>query len=252
MTVDILVATCLKDMDYLEYCVRSVHKFCTGFNKLVLVVAQEEEPHFRKFSEGAKIKTYHRTGDITKRQIHAQAQKCFADVHCESDFILMVDSDCVFIEPVTPDEYFVNRKPVMLMEDFANLPGNPWKEPTERALGWPVQWECMRRHPQVLPRRLFADMRERIQNLHGMPFEQYVLSQRGEFPFGFSEHCALGAYAIHDPYWRGEIHWINIGMHVRPKDKLMQFWSHAPPGEVQGLPSGGNAKPIEVFNQLGL
>lgn len=252
MTVDILIATCLKDMAYLEYCVKSVHKFASGFNRLVLVVAQEEEPHFRKFCEGAQVKTYQRTPDQVKWQIAAQAQKCMADLHCEADFIFMMDSDCVFIEPVTPADYFVSRKPVMLYESYLNLPGCPWREPTEKALGWPVEHEFMRRHGQTLPRRVFFDMRERIQNLHQMPFENYVLAQKPTFPWFFSEHNCLGAYAFHDPHWRGEIHWVNLAMHVRPKDKLYQAWSHSPPHLPQALPIGGNGVPLELYQKLGL
>jgi hypothetical protein len=252
MTTDILIATCLKDIEYLEYCVRSVHKFASGFNKLVLVVGADEEPHFRMFSQGAIIKTYQRPSDPVKYQIAAQAQKCMADLHCEADFILHTDSDCAFTEPVTPEDYFVNGKPVMLIRPFSTLPGSPWKEPTEKALGFPVEFECMARHPQVNPRGLYGDVRRRIEQIHGKQFEQYVLSQRGEFPFGFSEHCALGAYALHDSIWSITYHWINTAIHVRPKDKLYQAWSHSPPNLPQDLPSGGRGTPLELYRQLGL
>lgn len=253
MTCDILVASCLRDLPYLEYCIRSIKKFCTGFNKVVLVVADEEAEHFEKFKDGATVvKTYKRHPEQVRWQINAQAMKCMADTFCESDFILTTDSDCVFTEPVTPDDYFVNRKPVMLIERYSNLPGNPWREPTERALGYPCEWETMRRHPQVNPRRIYADMRERIQNLHGKPFVDYVLAQKADFPWGFSECNTIGSYALHDPYWNGEYHWVNISKNPRPADKLYQAWSHSPPNVAQALPSGGNGVPMELYQKLGL
>jgi len=252
MTTDILIVSYAKDKPYLDYCIRSCWKFAHGFQDLVLVVPLDEEAKFREYGSGVKIKTYQRTSDQSKWQIHAQAMKCMADTFCTADFILHTDSDCVFTESVEPEDYFVNRKPVMLIERFSNLPGNPWREPTERALGYPCEWETMRRHPQVNPRRIYADMRDRISNLHQKSFVDYVLSQRGEFPFGFSEHCAIGSYALHDPYWNGEYNWIDVARNARPKDKLAQFWSHSPPNLPQGLPSGGNGVPMEVFQQLGL
>lgn len=259
MTVDILIATCVKDMAYLEYCVRSIHKFCNGFNKLVLVVGADEESHFRKFSEGAVIKTYQRPAEPIKYQIAAQAQKCMADIYCEADFILHMDSDCVFTEPVKPEDYFlfllmypVIPTPIMLYEHYSNLPGNPWKAPTERALGFPVDKELMRRHPQVNPRGVYPAMRSHIEKVHHMAFEQYVLSCKADFPWGFSEHNCIGAFAIASREFNTKYHWWDVSQIPRPKDKLAQFWSHSPPHLPQGLPSGGNGVPMELFQELGL
>jgi hypothetical protein len=239
-------------MEYLEWGLKSIQKFARGFDSTVLVVAKEEEAHFNKFLNIAKVKTYDRVTDPVRWQINAQAMKCMADTFCDSDFILHTDSDCVFTEPVTPDDYFVNRKPVMLIRKFATLQNNPWREPTERALGFPCEWETMARHPQVNPRRLYNDVRSRMENLHHKHFVDYVLVQKADFPWGFSEHCTLGAFAHYDPYWHGEYHWIDTNRDARPKDKLYQAWSHSPPNLNQALPHGGSSTPLELYRKLEL
>lgn len=252
MTVDIVVASCTKDIPYLHYCLKSIDKFATGFRNVILVVAEEEEPSFRMYQNQCVLKTYRRVSDSVKWQIHAQAMKCFADTFSDADFILHDDSDCIFTEPVVPEDYFVGGKPVMLIRPFSTLPDSPWRTPTEKALGWPVEFECMARHPQVNPHGLYAVMRRRVEQVYGIPFERYVLSQRGEFPFGFSEHCTLGAYALHDPAWKKQFHWIDTSTQARPKDKLMQFWSHSPPDKHQGTPTGLSLTPLQICQQLGL
>jgi hypothetical protein len=251
MTTDIFIATYAKDKLYFDWCMKSIRKFASGFNAVVLIVPETDAAQFTEY--GARIKTYVRDSNPAKGQIHAQAMKCMADLHCESDFILHTDSDCVFTEPVTPEDYFMGRKPVMLIRPFNSLPpSNPWKEPTERALGWPVNFETMARHPQVNPRRIYHDMRERIENLHGKPFVDYVLSQKHDFPWGFSEHCCIGAYALHDAYWKNEYHWVDLTKSARPKDKLYQAWSHSPPEVEQDMPHGGRDTPMEVYKRIGL
>jgi hypothetical protein len=240
------------DIPYLDYCFRSIRKFARLFNSVVLVVGADQEADFAPFKKDAVVKTYVRDPDPAKHHLHHQAIKCQADKFCNADYILHTDSDCVFTETVTPFDYFEDRKPVMLIEEFKRLPDNPWKEPTERALGWPVAFETMRRHPQVNSRRIYGDLRERVQNLHKVPFEQYVLAQKPNFPWGFSEHCAIGAYALHDPFWRGAYHWITLPHGKRPPDKLLQCWSHSPVDKPQGTPFGLNLTPLEVYQKIGL
>jgi len=172
---------------------------------------------------------------------------------------LHTDSDCVFTEPVTPEDYFWIQlmsppiyQPVMLIEEFSRLSGNPWQRPTELALGQTVKFETMRRHPQVNPRGIYADMRGHMEHWHSMPFTKYVMAQKADFPWGFSEHCTIGAFALYSHLWRDKYHWIDVAKDPRPKDKLAQFWSHSQPDKPQDLPSGGRGVPQETFTRLGL
>lgn len=258
MKVEILIVSWLKDLVWLEYNLKSIHKFATGFSGVTLLVPDVEAYGFGRAAlhdlvKDLKVAFYMRTPDPAKWHLDHQVAKCFADIYCpDADFILHTDSDCVFTEPVTPEDYFVDGKPVMLIEEFARLPGNPWQKPTEKALGMPVPFETMRRHPQVNPRGIYADLRERIETVHGVPFRDYVLAQKADFPWGFSEHCTIGAFALRTR-WKDAYLWIDVGAGwQRPPDKLAQFWSHSPPHLPQDLPSGGRGVPMDTFRRLGL
>lgn len=181
----------------------------------------------------------------------AQCQKCWADVHCPgADFILHTDSDCIFTEPVTPDDYCVNGKPVMLYEEYSKLPGVPWKPVVEAVLKRPVQHEFMRRHPQVNPRGVYNDLRAHLESIHGMPFTQYVESRQGAYPWGFTEHNIIGAFAFDHPQWKDAYHWHNVTASGVPKEKLMQFWSHSDIDTPQEISHGGTFTPRRYTEKI--
>lgn len=249
MNCEILLVTHLKDIEWTKWNLKSIRKFATGFSGLTLVVPKHERAAFEPLSSiiDFSLRTHELSGHLG-----AQTQKCLADVHCVgADFVLHTDADCCLIEPVTPEDYFVDGKPVMLIEEFSRLHGNPWKPTVDKALGGDAKYETMRRHPQVNPVGLYADMREHIAKRHGITFEQYVICQKGDYPWGFSEHCTLGAFALNSD-WKDAYHWIDVGLVPHPKNKLHQSWSHSPPEVEQDLPSGGRACPLDLFKKLGL
>lgn len=249
MNCEILLVTHLKDKAWTEWNLKSIRKFATGFSGLTLVVPKHERAAFEPLSNivDFALRTHELPGHLG-----AQTQKCLADVLCVgADFVLTSDSDCCFIEPVTPEDYFVDGKPVMLIEEFSRLQGNPWKPTVDKALGGDAKYETMRRHPQVNPVGLYADMREHIAKRHGMSFEQYTMSQKPDYPWGMSECCWLGSFALNSP-WKEHYHWIDVAKDERPKDKLYQAWSHSPPDQMQDLPSGGRGCPLDLYKKLGL
>jgi hypothetical protein len=68
-----------------------------------------------------------------------------------------------------------------------------------------MQWETMVRHPSVFHVDLYARMRSRIEKHHRLPFTQYVLLQREEFPQTFTEFPTLGAYSLENDSDRYQI-----------------------------------------------
>jgi hypothetical protein len=160
--------------------------------------------------------------------------KCKADEICPiADFILHIDSDCVFTDNVTPDDYFVNGNPVLLYQSYESLfrlqggatggYGN-WQNVTSIALGWKVLNETMRRHPSVHYRGIYKDMRDFITKRFGS-FDEYVLSRKDIYPQGFTEFNTLGSFV--EKFHNDKYHWINVEEPAnRPKDKVLQNWSH--------------------------
>ena len=241
MNTEIFIVSYLRDKPWLEFNLRSIEKFCKGFAGVTVLVPELE---FQAFSDAnlhrltaLTLKTYDRPEPESHWHLRHQVEKCYADVWCPAaDFILHTDSDCIFTEPVTPEDYFENGKPVMLHEAYSMLPATiPWKAVTELALGFPVQQETMRRHPQVNPAGVYEAVRSHIAGVHKMDFRDYVMRCKADFPWGFSEHNAIGAFALHDATWRERYHWIDLATQKAPKDKLIQFWSHSPPDKEQEI-----------------
>jgi hypothetical protein len=164
--------------------------------------------------------------------LHHQVIKCSADEYdSDAQWFLYVDSDCLFTETFSPSDYFVDSKPVLLVESYASLlarndSATVWHAGTEKALGWAITHETMRRHPAVHHRRMLREMRTHISELHQVSFAEYVLSQSPTFPWGFSEFNVLGSFALER--WSKAYEIIDVGEHPdrRPKDKLIQYWSH--------------------------
>lgn len=255
MNVEILIATWSKDIEYLRWNLKSIAKFASGFSGTTLLVASQEESLFKPICEkfGCSLAMYDRVPDPKYWHLQHQAEKCMADVHCPfKDFVLYLDSDCVLTESITPEDYFVDGKPVLCIEEFSRLSGNPWKPETDRALGFDVKFETMRRHPAVHYRKMFSDFRHRVETVHHVPFYDYVMRQKPEYPWGYSEFCALGAFCLWSDAWKEKYHFIDLAKDQRPPDKLIQFWSHSPVNVQQGTPFGLTKTPMDVYKQLGL
>lgn len=203
---------------------------------------------------GATLHAYERDPDQRKWHLHAQAQKCLADLYCpDSDFILHTDSDCVFTEPITPEEYFKDGKPIMLYEAYARMKGCPWQPVVEAVLGRSVEFEFMRRHPQVNHKGVYSDLRRYLEHMHGRPFVDYTISRKPDFPWGFTEHNIIGAFAYYSAKWHPHYSWLNTATTPWPHEKLSQFWSKGAIDAEQPLPhTGGRGIPMAEFKKLGL
>lgn len=253
MNTQILIVTYANDVPYLELNLRTINKFAKGFSGTTLVVPSDELSLFVPLTQdfGVDLSQYHRPRNKELWHLSAQAQKCWADGHCrDADFILHTDSDCAFTETVTPDDYFVNGKPIMLYESYDKLPGVPWRPVVEAVLKTEVPNEFMRRHPQVNPIGVYSDLRRHIQNIHNTPFTKFVESRKASFPWGFTEHNVIGAFAFSDDRWKDKYHWHEVAVHGVPKEKLVQFWSHSDPDVPQEISHGGSYTPRQFVTKL--
>ena len=236
--VEILIVTFSRDFSYLQWCFRSIVKFCTGFSAIKVLVPNPDFPQAE-----ALVHRFLRDGGINSASalsynewpklgfLHHMAQIMQADVWCPAaDFILHMDADCIFTSPVTPETYIKNGKPYMRYEYFSKLgvrhPGAAaWQEPTQRCLPFLTTKETMRCHPGVYHKGLYAEARRQIELKVKEPWEDYVKKQRNEFPQGISEFNVLGNVALHcfpDSYEAVE----QIGDRVTPDNYVQQF--HAP------------------------
>jgi hypothetical protein len=239
MNVDIFVVSCAKHFPWLQYALQSMVKFATGFRQVLIMIPEEDlpalNPWFGKLQSPnlpirAKVyddwpgKGFLRHEDIIMR----------SDKFTDADFICHMDSDTLFCEPVSPDDYFINGKPVLMYATYhwlvttqqANL--GMWQTAVQKAVGGPVLNEFMRRHPAVHARHVYGQARMCIGGHTGMSASRYIQSCREEFPTGFAEFNTLGEVAWR--YFHEDYHWWNQETEgfIKP-NKVVQFWSKSPP-----------------------
>lgn len=230
MTTGIFIVSYAPDIPFLEVCLKSIEKHCSGFQEVVVAFPVMHQPLLKPMRTSARF-VFDNRNPSNPFNSH-QSVKCHADKYLESDYILHLDSDCMLIKPTKPEDYFEDGKPVLLCHPFEDLQKHSpqcmyYQDVVEKALGWKPEMETMRRHPAVHPRWLYSKVREHISNHVGVPFEHYVLSCSGEGALGFTEFPTLGAYAHrfhHDDY-----HWIDTSKNTsqvhHSDDHLKQFWS---------------------------
>ena len=188
MTTSIFIKTCRKDLEWLRYSLLSIAKWSVGFSEFV-IVADEDcrdtlEPIAALLPEPYWI--YYVLGS-DNGYIQQQAIKLAADIYCSSDYILFVDSDCVFFRIFMPSSFMHNGKPVLMKTRYGNLGGaEAWKAITESIVGWEVEFEYMRRLPLMYRKDTLRKFRERFPSL--LP-KLSVMESRD-----FSEFNALGAF----------------------------------------------------------
>jgi len=166
-----------------------------------------------------------------KGMLHHMLQIMRADEWCpDADFIAHMDADCIFTEPVTPEDYIQDGKPILRYEYFSKINQRHsgvgrWQECCQKCLPFPVLHEAMRCHPEVYHRGLYARARDLIAATVHKSCDDYVHEQQNAFPQTFCEFNTLGNVALHDfpeQYLAIE----QTGDRVTPHNKLQQFWSH--------------------------
>jgi hypothetical protein len=239
MKVDILIASYAKDYEWCEYNLRSIVKFCRGFHSVTLLVPSKDVALFQRLEakysrQELPVLVKHYVVMPGAEFNHHQAMKCYADVFCpQAEYILHTDSDCLFTAPVCPDDYIVDGRPVLVMDRYSELARKQdgavwWKEQTERALGYQVEFEFMRRHPAVHHREVYRRLREHVESRHLVPFTDYCLKQKNSALQGVSEFNCLGAIAY--SYFRDAYEWVDLETSPQPDSKLWQGWTWHPQG----------------------
>ncbi len=241
--------TFARDHDWLIKSLDSFRKYAKGFAGVTIVVPSWDVDQFLHFEKEYStpecpvwIKNF--LEYPSKGFVHHLAMKCYADVFSPTaDFILYMDPDCLFTSPVTPDDYFVDGKPVLVVEPYEVLKATHparynWKHVTEEALKFKCTHETMCRHPAVHHASLLKGLRTHIEYVHQTPFIDFVLKQKNSYPQGFGEFNTIGAYVQYAHSMR--YHLIDRkdqGDKADPVSKVWQGWSytgvHAPENQAK-------------------
>lgn len=235
MKVSILIISYIKHFPWLKQCLRSIEKYATGFHEVSVWVPNEDIPEMQKLEQEYKgsipirvvgYDDWPAKGMLKHFDLIFHADQCCP----EADYITHMDSDTIFIAPVTPADYIVDGKPVLMYASYDWLGRiEPailcWQEGAHQALGWKPHEEAMRRLPLTYTRETYLLTRQCVERNVRKPISDYIKDQRNEFPQTVNEFPTLGAYA-----WRfmsQRYQWINQELEPRPKDKLFQLWGHA-------------------------
>ena len=203
MTTDIFIKTCAHDVPYHRYCIQSIDKFCTGFRDTVVM-----------------------DGEHPRGYLWQQVCKMHADQHTNADMILITDSDTLFNQPVTPESFMRDGKPIWLHtpwtpEMLSHAGTAAWKKVMTEFFGVEPAAEFMRRQPFVFPARVLSSLREFCIHKHGVTLADYIMSRKA-----FSEYNVLGFHCWlhhHDLF-----HWIDTSVDELPPLRVRQFWSNDP------------------------
>src|SRR5689334_6680397 len=121
MNTSILILTHKKDFGYLKYCVRSINKFARNFHEVVLLFPDTDWGEFTDII-GPEIMSQNEIKYIPlagkewpgRGMLWHMHEIMHADKHCrDADFIGHMDSDSIFIEPVTPETFIKDGKPYL-------------------------------------------------------------------------------------------------------------------------------------------
>lgn len=237
--------TFARDLEWQRYSLESFRKYAKGFSGVTIVVPTWDVDKFLQFERYSTpecpvlIKNFLEYPG--KGFVHHLAMKCYADVFSpEADFILHMDPDCLFSAPLTPESYFENGKPVLVIEPYEHLktahpPRYGWKKVTEEALKFEVSHETMCRHPAVHYSWLYEKTRKHVESVHLTPFYDYVLKQKNSYPQTFAEFPTMGAIAV--KFFPEKYHLIDRGVSGDindPEPKVVQMWSY------EGVPKNMN------------
>lgn len=230
------IASYPRDFEWLNYLLRSLRRFATGFLPPVVAVPPEFVRAARETFPDVTVVAQDAAPAKASKWRHflcAQVAMLECDKHCpEADFVWLFGSDCFVYSPLTPDMGFSDGRPVMPSNSYAFLRSTGytapehWRPGTKSALRFPlVTREYMRRLPLVYPRELYPAVRRHVEFAHRTPFREYVYSTTASR--NFSESNVLGAYAAE--YMQGAFHWLDLdgpGYDSDVKLPAIQFWSH--------------------------
>ena len=222
MRVDIFIRTYSKDLPWLAYALKSIHKYVTGWDRIIVAIP-EGEGHLLNHLCAEQVVA---VPDLQDGYLGQQLTKMQAWKYTYADAILFWDSDVVATQPIDIRKEYFNtncESPARIKlykTRYSSMPGNPWQPIVAKALGFLPSWEYMRRMPLVYWRESLTDCEEYLVKTHGQSLGHYIRSQ----PFrSFSEFNVIGAFAAgHHPDRYEFIDTESVDM---PPNKVDQMWS---------------------------
>lgn len=233
MKLDVFYVTYRKDLSWVCYSAQLLQKHFKADFRIVIIAEPDCEPICKTW--GLASTTYHYIEPWPDGYMFAMYTKMIADTYTDADLIMVLDSDHLLLEPAQLTDFMVDGKPVIRYREWNEDPHDysliegykQWAPPTKRVMGIPLDRDYMRGPPFLFWRDTFASVRERIEDITGLPFHDAVYSDRPYDYRSFLSHpktnCdyeVLGLYAakfepsryhvVHQPpdeHWPFRVYW---------------------------------------------
>jgi hypothetical protein len=184
LTADLFLITWPGDYPWLTYLFRSINKYMTGFDRLVMVLEEGDDPprealdFCSSFPWVIRRCPRYRGTEYEGRSGQA-LEKLRAWSYTGADRIVFVDSDCVFCRPVDlqTDQDVNLARPSVWSIPWEQLPpyhytmpngdtgidyATKWRDPVRNVLGFDPPAEAMQRFPFVFPQWFLRCLWEHI------------------------------------------------------------------------------------------
>jgi hypothetical protein len=108
-----------------------------------------------------------------------QITKLNADAWTDADYVLIVDSDCVFRAPCSlASLFFDDQRPVIRYLSRSRRPATDgWRVCVEDFHGLPLPFDPLTASPWLYPVSLFGELRAAALRRHRMPIDRWILGR---------------------------------------------------------------------------
>ncbi len=215
MSYSIFIKTWKDDVKWLPFVLESINKYAIGYNEIVIVADRscvddvKSLPRILGFAKVIAVE------DWSNGYIQQQWVKLNADTFVRSDYVLFVDSDCIFYDIFSEQTFMREGRPVLLKTKYGDLGGaEVWQKITSDFVGFDVQYEYMRRLPWMYRTSTLTAFKNKYPNT--LTHLQNLTTRN------FSEFNALGAYI--DRYENDKYYVSDTTVWV-PEPVAKQYWS---------------------------
>jgi hypothetical protein len=230
-TIDILIRSYHRDVDWLVLAVASIRLFVSGYRDLIVVLPEMSVdrinwPAVPILQDVVVLHCHNYANDYVGQQI----TKLHADTYTDADVILHLDSDQVFVAPCDlHDQLFAAGRLRMECDSSERRPlVDGWRRCPAVFLRRAVPLDVTASPPVAFPHHLYAEVRRFCERTHGLPIQDYASTLRSD---RFSEFAVLRGYALlNEP---GRYAWVDTSTHSFMAE-CRTFWSRAQtPGSVR-------------------
>jgi hypothetical protein len=153
MITDIFIKTYHKDFVWLEWCLKSIKKFASGFRNIIIVTEDDGNVVPNDYLRIIPVKVFYvafpdKTPSVVEHGVGYLWQQYIKLTwynYSDADAVLILDSDEMLTRRTTPENFKFNGKSVWYYREWKDAgDGICWKAPTDRLLQIDTKYDAMR------------------------------------------------------------------------------------------------------------